>query len=168
MAGTQPVLLQQPPGILQWQLFGDGDLSPPARAGDPTLSGRSRLAQGRAILFRRDAVGSGPAAAGHEYSRRAGGAVETEMVAALAPRAGAGILHLEHPLIWNAGHCAGFVAVQLVQHSLCPRGSATGGVRDGGAGDNVSATPRVAGSAGARRRQRALGTYGHMLEGSGS
>ena len=64
MARAQSVLLQQRSRVLQRTIFRGRDLPTPARAGRISLSRRSRLDHGRALLLRRFALDRRMAAAG--------------------------------------------------------------------------------------------------------
>src|SRR5665213_4191869 len=64
MARAQSVLLQQCTRVLQRTVFRGRDLSTPACAGRISLSRRSRLDHGRALLFRRFALDRRVAAVG--------------------------------------------------------------------------------------------------------
>ena len=106
MARAQSVLLQQRSRVLQRTVFRGRHLPAPACAGRISLSRRSRLDHGRALLLRRFALDRRMAAAGSGDRRNVSRCCQTCLVGAVPAASPAPVLCLEHALLGHAHLCS--------------------------------------------------------------
>src|SRR4051812_47004111 len=99
MAGAQPVLFWQRARISQRSLFCGRDLPAAARAKWISVSRRSRLAGGGALLFRRVALGRWMAFIDPGLRRNGLRHSQTNLVASFPVAAAPRVLRLEHAFL---------------------------------------------------------------------